>query len=81
MDKQIALSEEAYNDLLALADTLGFSPEMAAHYAVRLVHACVREGLLTDVPETLWPEEAGAGICALRSTGTLGKVIDFPSRR
>lgn len=81
MDKNIALNEEAYHDLLFLADALGFSPEMAAHYAVRLVSACMREGLLTDVPEAIWPEEAKAGIYALRSTGTLGKVIDFPSRR
>ena len=81
MDKYIALNEEAYEELLALAGKLGFTPEMAAQYAVRLVSACVREGLLTDVSETAWPQEAGAGIYALKSTGTQGKVIDFPQRR
>lgn len=81
MDRQIAFTKEDYEELLFLSGTLGFPPEMAAQYAVRLVNACIREGLLTDVPEALWPQEAQACVRALRSTGTMGKVIDFPSAR
>ena len=50
------------------------------YYAVRLVNACVREGLLTDVPERLWPDEAKDGVSALSETGTQGKVIEFKRR-
>ena len=41
-----------------LAGSLGCSEELAAIYAVRLVSACVREGLIRDVPARAWPEEA-----------------------
>lgn len=79
MQKKITLtlSREAYDDLARLSDALGFSPELAAEYAIRLVHACMREGLLTDVPSAAWPREANA--CEqLVPTGTAGKVIAFP---
>ena len=46
---------------------------MAVVYAVRLVSACVREGLLRDVPSRAWPREA-------RLTGTGGKVLAFPAK-
>ena len=41
-----------------LAGSLGCSEELAAIYAVRLVSACVREGLIDDVPARAWPKEA-----------------------
>ena len=44
----------------------------AGHYAVRLVNACIREGLLTDVPARAWPEEARM---------EWGKVIEFPGAK
>ena len=43
---------------------------MAAVYAIRLVTACMREGLLSDVPPVAWPERP-------RMTGTGGKVLAF----
>ena len=43
---------------------------MAAVYAIRLVTACMREGLLADVPPVVWPEQS-------RMTGTGGKVLAF----
>ena len=75
MDKQIALNEETYEELLSLSALLGFSPERTAHYAVRLVSACVEEGLLADVPARAWPREAQL------LTGSGGKVIEFYARR
>jgi len=78
MDRQISLTEETLEELRFLSEQLGYSKDMAVHYAVRLVAACIREGLLTDMPESLWPEEAQSGIAALRSTGTMGKVLFFP---
>ena len=44
--------------LSQLAQRLGCSEELAAIYAVRLVSACVREGLIDDVPARAWPDEA-----------------------
>ena len=44
------IRQETYEELLTLADTLGYPPEAAMSYAVRLVNACIREGLLTDIP-------------------------------
>ena len=44
------IRRETYEELLTLADTLGYPPEAAMSYAVRLVNACIREGLLTDIP-------------------------------
>lgn len=77
MMKGIKLAEDTYEELLALSDMLGFSPDMAATYAIRLVNACIREGLLTDVPSRAWPREADM----LAGTGTGGKVIDFTRAR
>lgn len=74
---QLELTPDTWRELLALAEHLGYSPEMAATYAIRLVNACLREGLLTDDPSALWPAEARTP--ALGETGTAGgKVIPFP---
>lgn len=80
MPRPITLTKEADEELTLMAKTLGFSREDAVHYAARLLNACVREGLLTDVPERLWPAEAEEAFCRLRSTGTQGKVIAFRRR-
>ena len=69
------LDEQTLDKLDALADSLGFTQEMAAIYAIRLVSACVEEGLLADVPARAWPREAQL----LTVTG--GKVIEFYARR
>ena len=69
------LDEQTLDKLDALADSLGFTQEMAAVYAIRLVSACVGEGLLADVPARAWPREAQL------LTGTGGKVIEFYARR
>ena len=69
------LDEQTLDKLDALADSLGFTQEMAAIYAIRLVRACVEEGLLADVPARAWPREAQL------LTGTGGKVIEFYARR
>ena len=69
------LDEQTLDKLDALADSLGFTQEMAAVYAIRLVNACVEEGLLADVPARAWPREAQL------LTGTGGKVIEFYARR
>ena len=69
------LDEQTLDKLDALADSLGFTQEMAAVYAIRLVSACVEEGLLADVPARAWPREAQL------LTGTGGKGIEFYARR
>lgn len=69
------IRRETYEELLTLADMLGYPPEAAMSYAVRLVNACIREGLLTDIP---MPENA-AKPDAAQARG--GKVIAFPGRR
>ena len=69
------LDEQTLDKLDALAESLGFTQEMAAVYAIRLVSACVEEGLLADGPARAWPWEAQ------RRTGTGGKVIEFYARR
>jgi len=68
------LDRDVYDTLTALADSLGFTREAAAEYAVRLIGACVREGLIEDVPACAWPKEAQL------LTGTGGKVIAFKRR-
>ena len=80
MPTRLTLTKEMEKELDLLADSLGFPREAAMYYAVRLVNACVREGLLTDVPERLWPDEAKDGVSALSKTGTQGKVIEFKRR-
>ena len=71
----LRLPQDAYEELQTLSDTLGFPPELAAVYAIRLVGACIREGLLTDVPGRAWPQEA-------RPQSVLGGggVIPFPGK-
>ena len=69
------LDEQTLDKLDALADSLGFTQEMAAIYAIRLVSACVEEGLIDDEPARAWPKEAQL------LTGTGGKVIEFYARR
>jgi len=74
----LRLSGEAFEALTRLSDSLGFSPEMTAEYAIRLVAACAREGLIADTPLRAWPREAREQAGALRGTGTGGKVLAFP---
>lgn len=80
MPTRLTLTKDMEKEITLLANSLGYSREAAMYYAVRLVNACVREGLLTDTPETLWPDEAQDGIHALSGTGTQGKVIQFRRR-
>ena len=60
MGRKVTLNLDADTGrrLAALAGSLGCSDELAAIYAVRLVSACVREGLIDDVPARAWPDEA-----------------------
>ena len=55
---RLRLDEETDSQLEMLSSALGFSKEMAAVYAIRLVGACMREGLIRDVPLRAWPQEA-----------------------
>ena len=64
--------QDTYDELLTLSETIGYPPEAALSYAVRLVNACIREGLLTDVPARAWPQEAHMD---------RGKVIEFPGAK
>lgn len=59
MGRRITLNLDADTDirLSELAAELGWSRELAAVYAVRLVSACVRDGLISDTPSRAWPEE------------------------
>ena len=80
MPTRLTLTKEMDRELTLLADALGYTREAALYYAVRLVNACVREGLLTDTPEALWPDEARDGIHALGGANTQSKVIEFKQR-
>ncbi|MDO5378789.1 MAG: hypothetical protein Q4G52_10690 [Clostridia bacterium] len=73
----LELTQDTLAELAFLSESLGFSEELTAEYAIRLVSACVREGLLTDVPARAWPKEAQL----LRATGAQGKVLAFSPRR
>ena len=68
----LELDDELCGELGRLAQSLGFSMEAAAEYAVRMICACVREGLIADVPPRAWPRDAQL------LTGTGGKVLSFP---
>ena len=68
----LRLDAQTGAQLDALSDALGLPKEMAAMYAIRLVGACMREGLLEDMPARAWPREADL------LTAAMGKVIDFP---
>lgn len=72
----LTLTSEDARELAHLCAAVGFPPELAAIYAVRLVSACVREGLFADAPGA-WPQEAQ--LPGLFDTGTGGKVLAFPS--
>ncbi|MBR5225595.1 MAG: hypothetical protein IKV90_08035 [Clostridia bacterium] len=74
MELTLRLTGEDAKELSRLCAAVGFPPEMAAIYAVRLVSACVREGLLADMPGA-WPREAC--LPGLFDTGTGGKVLAF----
>lgn len=76
----LCLTGEAAQELLRLSDSLGFTPEMTAEYAIRLVAACAREGLIADTPLRAWPQDVRGEAQALRGTGTGGKVLAFPQR-
>ena len=69
------LDADTENKLLKLSGALGYSPEMAAIYAVRLVSACMREGLIEDIPARAWPDEGAA------LTGGGARVIPMPQRK
>ncbi len=60
MGRKVTLNLDADTEkkLAQLADALGYSQEMAAIYAVRLIHACMREGLIDHTSARAWPEEA-----------------------
>ena len=70
----IKLSQDAYAELQNLSETLGYPPELAATYAIRLVSACYREGLITDTPSRAWPCEVRPESAAYAG----GRVIAFP---
>lgn len=71
----IELETDTQKQLDMLSSSLGYPPELAAVYAIRLVSACIREGLIDDVPARAWPKEAQL------LTGTGGKVISFAQSR
>ena len=76
----ITLTGETAQMLRLLSDSLGFTPEMTAQYAIRLVAACAHEGLIADTPLRAWPEEVRGEAQALRGNGTGGKVLAFTRR-
>ena len=54
----LRLTKEDAGELAYLSSAVGYPPELAALYAVRLVSACVKEGLFADMPGSAWPQEA-----------------------
>ena len=76
MEMTLRLTGEDAKELSCLCAAVGLGPEMAAIYAIRLVSACVREGLIADMPGA-WPQEAC--LEGLFDTGTGGKVLAFRS--
>ena len=75
MELTLSLNGEDARELANLCAAVGFPPEAAAIYAIRLVSACVREGLFSDISPEAWPEEAR--LPGLYDTGTGGKVLSF----
>jgi len=71
----LRLTREDARELSNLCASLGYPPEPAVIYAVRLVSACMREGLFADAFKDTWPEEAN--LPGLFDTGTGGKVLAF----
>jgi len=78
MPRQITLTEDTHKELARLAGRLSVPQEAALYYALRLVNACIDEGLLPDVRDAL--RDAGEADTGLRSTGTQGKVLHFKQR-
>ena len=74
MERELTLRLDRHTcaQLEALSHALGFSQEMAAMYAIRLVGACMREGLIEDMPAYVWPQEAQL------LTNSVSRVIAFP---
>ena len=64
------ITQETSEELEALSGYLGWPQEAALLYALRLVNACIREGLIGDVPGRAFPGQ-----------GTGGKVLAFPARK
>ena len=77
MGRKVTLNLDADTQerLAQLAASLGCSDELAAIYAVRLVSACVREGLIEDVPARAWPKE----VQPLVDGGA--RVLEMPQRK
>lgn len=73
----IKLTPDAYEELQFLCETLDFPPDLAAVYAIRLVAACYREGLITDTPGRAWPAQARRE--SVTDEGS--RVIAFPGAR
>ncbi len=71
----LRLTKEDAGELAYLSAAVGFPPEAAAVYAVRLVSACVKEGLFADMPGCAWPEEAR--LPGLFDMETGGKILSF----
>lgn len=76
MGRKITLNLDADTErkLTALAAHLGYSREMAAIYAVRLISACMREGLLDGALSCAWPEEA-------QPFSARARVLEMPRRK
>ena len=62
-------------ELAFLASSLGFPRQAAALYAVRLVSACIREGLIDDIAMDAWPKEAEPMYISR------GKLLDFRGKK
>ena len=77
MGRKITLNLDADTEkkLGQLANALGYSQEMAAIYAVRLIHACMREGLIDHTPARAWPKEAKPLVCSG------ARVLEMPARK
>lgn len=67
----IKLEKSDCEALDRLSAWTGFTPDAAALYAVRLIDACIREGLLDGEMAYAWPQEA-------QRTSEDGRVIAFP---
>ncbi|MBE5799669.1 MAG: hypothetical protein E7321_06935 [Clostridiales bacterium] len=76
MGRKVTLNLDADTEkkLTALAGELGYTREMAAIYAVRLISACMREGLLDGGYARAWPDEAQ------RLTGG-ARVLEMPRKK
>ncbi len=70
---QMTFRQDVYDDIMALADEMNCPPEAAVSYAVRMIYACIQEGLLTNIRESSHQER--------KFTGTMGKVLAFPDKK